>query len=127
MTGIDQIGQAIWQFVIDIGLVGAIIAFLFWLIKRKIDQQEKRHQEAIEKQEKRQLEREENQKALFLMMMQSTRANAVGIKAIATAVQRIPDAHCNGDMTAALQVMSKQQEEEKEFLLKHGVEHIFDV
>lgn len=119
--------HVVWQFILEIGLPGAVIGFLFWIIKRRIDAQEKAHRREIEQQEKRQLEREENQKALFLMMMQSTRSNAVGIRAIATAVQRIPDAHCNGDMTEALRVMAKHQEEEKEFLLKHGVEHIFDV
>lgn len=96
-------------------LVSAGIGLVFWWVKRRLD-----------KQEKEQREREENQKKLFLMMMQSTRANAVGIKAIARAVQRIPDAHCNGDMTKALEVMADHQKEEKEFLLKHGVDHVFD-
>lgn len=109
------------QWGVPTALGGGIVGLLFWWLKRRIDLQEKRHAE----QERQQLEREKNQQALFLMMMQSTRANAIGIKAIARAVQRIPDAHCNGDMTAALEAMTKHQEEEKEFLMKQGVQNVF--
>lgn len=103
------------EIVIAAGIPSAIVGFVVWLLKRSIDTRE----------EKR-VEREAKQEKLFLMMMQSTRSNAVGITAIARAVQRIPDAHCNGDMTAALEVMAKHQAEEKEFLMQQGVEHIFD-
>ena len=60
------------------------------------------------------------------MMMQSTRANTVGITAIAQAIQRIPDAHCNGDMTAALTEMGKIQDKEKQFLIDKGIKYIFE-
>ena len=71
-------------------------------------------------------EREENQEKLILMMIQSTKANNVGITAIAKAVQRIPDAHCNGDMTEALEKMDAVQKEEQKFLTERGIKYLFE-
>ena len=45
-------------------------------------------------------------------------------EATARAVQRIPDAHCNGDMHAALEYVTNVKHRQKEFLTKQGVEHI---
>lgn len=59
-------------------------------------------------------------------MMQSTRANTVGITAIAKAVQRIPDAHCNGDMASALEQMEEIQKKEQQFIIDKGIQHIFE-
>ena len=59
-------------------------------------------------------------------MMQSTRANTVGITAIAKAVQRIPDAHCNGDMDSALKQMEEIQKKEQQFIIDKGIQHIFE-
>lgn len=47
-------------------------------------------------------------------------------EATAKAVQRIPDAHCNGDMTSALKQSAKYQQEEKDFLINQGIKHVFD-
>lgn len=47
-------------------------------------------------------------------------------EATAKAVQRIPDAHCNGDMTGALAQSAKYQKEEKDFLIEQGIKHVFD-
>ena len=97
------------------GLPSAITGLLFWWFKKKLDDQDAK-----------QTERENNQRQLILMMMQSTRANNVGIEAIARAVQRIPDAHCNGDMEKALKKMSEYQNAEKNFLMEQGINHIFE-
>ena len=59
------------------------------------------------------------------MIMQESRSTNVLATATAKAVQRIPDAHCNGDMTEALRRASEIQNEEKEFLLDQGIKHIF--
>lgn len=103
------------ELVILFGIPTAITGFGVFLIKRR-----------IEKNEKKIKERENNLEALVLMMMQSTRANSVGIEAIARAMQRIPDAHCNGDMEAALEKMSIVQKEEQKFLLDKGIKYIFE-
>ena len=105
----------ILEIILMFGVPSAITGFGIWLIKRK-----------IEKNEKQQIEKENNLQDLVLMMLQTTRANAVGITAVAKAIQRIPDAHCNGDMTKALEYMKTIQEKEKDFLMDKGVKQIFE-
>ena len=97
------------------GVPSAITGFGIWLIKRKLEKNERQYNE-----------KESNLQDLVLMMLQTTRANAVGITAVAKAIQRIPDAHCNGDMTKALEYMKTIQEKEKDFLMDKGVKHIFE-
>lgn len=103
------------EVLVFMGVPTAITGLVFWLIKRRID-----------RNEAKQIERENNHRQLILMMMQSTRANNIGIEAIARAVQRIPDAHCNGDMDAALEKMRNYQMAEKDFLVEQGINHIFE-
>ena len=102
------------EWILIMGIPSAITGILVWLIKKRMD-----------KQEAAQIEREKNQEKLILMMMNSTRSNAVGIQAIARAIQRIPDAKCNGDMEAALATMAEYQAQEKEFIMEQGIKHIF--
>ena len=105
----------IWEMILIFGVPSAITGFGVWLIKRK-----------LEKNERQTNEKESNLQDLVLMMLQTTRANAVGITAVAKAIQRIPDARCNGDMTKALEYMKAIQEKEKDFLMDKGVKHIFE-
>ena len=46
-------------------------------------------------------------------------------EATARAVQRIPDAHCNGDMHAALDYAQRVKHELKDFLTEQGVQAIY--
>lgn len=105
----------IWEIILMFGIPSAITGFGIWLIKRKIEKNERQYNE-----------KQNNLQDLVLMMLQTTRANAVGITAVAKAIQRIPDAHCNGDMTKALEYMKTIQEKEKDFLMDKGVKHIFE-
>ena len=93
----------------------SITGLFVWWVKKKLDQQEER-----------QLEREKNQEQLMIMMMNSTKANSIGIQAVARAVQRIPDAHANGDIDSAIEEMDKLQKEENNFLTEQGVKHILN-
>ena len=93
----------------------SITGLFVWWVKKKLDQQEER-----------QLEREKNQEKLMVMMMNSTKANSIGIQAVARAVQRIPDAHANGDIDSAIEEMNKLQQEEDNFLTEQGVKHILN-
>lgn len=97
------------------GVPSALFGIVVWYFKR-----------SIEKRDKRQVEQEQNIEQLMLMLMKSNRANSVLCTAIARAVQRIPDAHCNGDMTKALEVVDEYNKEEKDFLMKQGIKHIFE-
>ena len=93
----------------------SITGLFVWWVKKKLDQQEER-----------QLEREKNQEKLMVMMMNSTKANSIGIQAVARAVQRIPDAHANGDIDSAIEEMNQLQKEEDNFLTEQGVKHILN-
>lgn len=42
-------------------------------------------------------------------------------EATARAVQRIPDAHCNGDMHAALEYVTEVKRDQKEAMAKQGI------
>lgn len=105
----------IGQLLIIMGVPSALTGLLIAWLKKHIDKKEK----AREK-------REQNTEQLLLMMLETARANNVLAVATAKAVQRIPDAHCNGDMTAALETAARIQKEEKEFLMKQGIQHIFE-
>jgi hypothetical protein len=104
----------IWGFLVAMGVPTALTGLLVWWLKRHIDKKD------IAKET-----REKNTERLMLLIMKEARATNVLAEATARAVQRIPDAHCNGDMTAALEKAAKIQEEEKEFMFDQGVQHIF--
>jgi uncharacterized protein YigA (DUF484 family) len=97
------------------GVPSAICGLLFWWLKKYIDRREKER-----------AEHDQNMQKMMMMIMQTGRANNVLAVATAKAVQRIPDAKCNGDMTSALEEASKIQREEKDFLMQMGVKRVFD-
>lgn len=111
---------------IAMSIPSAVTGFCFWLIEHRINQREreeekKREQHQQDMDQKERL-REESQ---FLILQSVNAAIALG-EATAKAVQRIPDAHCNGDMHAALEYATKVKHEQKEFLTKQGIQNIFD-
>lgn len=97
------------------GIPTAITGFFVWWLKRYIDKREKKREE-----------RERNTEKLMLMIIHTSRATNVLAEATAKAVQRIPDAHCNGDMKTALERAAKIQQEEKDFIMDQGIKHIFE-
>jgi hypothetical protein len=97
------------------GIPSAITSFGFWIIKKYIDKREKQREE-----------KEANTEKLILMMLRMGKANNILAEATARAVQRIPEAHCNGDMTAALAEAENIRKEEKDFMFEQGVKHIFE-
>lgn len=107
--------MGIWDILMSWGVPSALIGFVMWWLKRYIDKMEKKREA-----------REQNTERLMLLIMQTSRATNVLAEATAKAVQRIPDAHCNGDMTSALETARKIQSEEKEFIMNQGIKHIFE-
>lgn len=99
---------------IAIGVPSTIMGLLVWWLKRYIDKKDAESER-----------REKKTERFMLLIMQNTRATNVLAEATAKAVQRIPDAHCNGDMTTALEQAARIQKEEQQFLFDQGVEHIF--
>lgn len=94
------------------GIPSALFGLLLWFFKRNINERDRRQEE-----------REKNLESLVLMMLQSTRANTILCKATAEAVR---DGHCNGNMTAAIEVVDKAAAAEKEFLLDKSIKYIFE-
>ena len=103
-----------WEFLVAAGIPSAITGLFVWWLKVHIDKREAKREE-----------KEKNTENLMLLIMRETRATNVLATATAKAVQRIPDAHCNGDMTDALQKASDIQNIEKDFLFDQGIKHIF--
>lgn len=97
------------------GIPSAITAFLFWLLKRNIDRNENKREE-----------KENNTEKLILMLVNTSHSTNILAEATAKAVQRIPQAHCNGDMTAALEQAAKYQKEEQEFITQQGIKNILE-
>jgi hypothetical protein len=117
-------------------LTVGIVGFLFWLLEHRIAKkeaervaQEEKLAAAREKQE-RKLERErqnrdENRREFEKNLLATSNAALALGEATARAVQRIPDAHCNGDMHAALNYAAKIKHEQRDFLTAQGIDNIF--
>lgn len=99
---------------IAMGVPSALTGFLIWWLKKYMDKLEARRDK-----------REANLERFMKYTMANSRATNILAEATAKAVQRIPDAHCNGDMTSALEEAARIQKEEKDFLFEQGIEHIF--
>lgn len=103
-----------WEtLLIAMSIPSAITGLLFKRLEKKLD---KRDKENAEKEEIR----EQNE---FMMVKSIGAAIALG-EATARAVQRIPDARCNGDMHAALEYATSVKHEQKDFLIKRGIHEI---
>ncbi len=97
-----------------IGIPSAITGFCFCMLEKKIERRQK-------EQDKKDDARKQNE---IIVLKGVNAAIALG-EATARAVQRIPDAHCNGDMHQALAYAEKIKHEQKDFLTEQGVEAIY--
>lgn len=109
------------EVIIAMGIPSTAIGLLVWFFKRYIEKLEKKREE----EENQRKEREENVEKLMLFILKENRATHILAEATAKAVQRIPDAQCNGDMTEALKKAAEIQRQEKDFVFDQGIEHIF--
>ena len=69
-------------------------------------------------------EKERARQKYEVYMIKGIMASNTLSEATARAVQRIPDAHCNGDMETALEEEEKVKKEIQLFLAKQGVNNI---
>lgn len=102
------------DFIIAASIPSAITGFVAWWIKRVID---KRYEYMERKEE--QLEK------MMIMIMKNSSSTNILARATAKAVQRIPDAKCNGDMTSALENADNIQKEGDSYLMELGVQKVF--
>lgn len=61
------------------------------------------------------------------LLLETINASLALGEATARAVQRIPDAKCNGDMHAALEYAQKVKHEQKDFLREQALENLHEV
>ncbi len=109
------LGEVIVIIATAFGIPTAFTGFCVWRLERKIAKREKLEEE-------REKAREQNE----LFMIKGTSAAIALGEATARAVQRIPDAHCNGDMHAALEYATKVKHEQKDFLTKQGIHALYE-
>lgn len=120
------VGQALWAFILALGIPSAITGFLVWNFERKIAKREAKREKEQEERHKKEAEREKAREELQIHTIQGvTAAIALG-EATAKAVQRIPDAHCNGDMHDALNYAIKIKHEQKDFLTRMGIASVVE-
>lgn len=100
---------------ITAGIPAAITGFFFWEIKRMLEKKDKERQCA-----------EQNRQQNELLIIKGIGASLALSEATASAVQRIPDAHCNGEMHAALEYARKVKHEHKDFLYEKAVDSIME-
>lgn len=106
-------GTILAAIVMAAGIPSAVTGFGFWLIERK-----------LAKREQEQAERDRQRKEYELSQLNMTVATMALAEATAAAVQRIPDAHCNGDMHKALEYAGKIKNEQRDFLRRQAIQSL---
>lgn len=96
--------DTIWTIILAAGIPSAVVGILIGRLNRRIAKSDA----AREAKEEARLKHE-------VMIIRLIMASIALSEATAEAVQRIPDAHCNGDMTAALEQAKKIKAEYRDF------------
>lgn len=120
------VGQALWAFILALGIPSALTGFLVWNFERKIAKREAKREKEQEERHKKEAEREKAREELQILTIQGISAAIALGEATAKAVQRIPDAHCNGDMHNALNYAIKIKHEQKDFLTRMGIASVVE-
>lgn len=106
------------------GIPGAVVGFIVWNLQQKILKRDKQREEDNLRYRKEREQKEADREQLELYLVESVNATVALSVATAKAVQRIPDAHCNGDMHKALKVAEDAQKNQESFLRKRGLQSI---
>ena len=96
--------HVVWALLVELGVVTGLVGLLLRRFEKRLD---KRDKVKDEKEAARQKYEVLNIKMSFASLSLA--------EATAEAVQRIPDAHCNGEMHAALNSAKDMKEEYREF------------
>lgn len=89
-------------------------------------QREKARAEEDKKRREAEAKREQSREELQICIYETSLAAIALGEATAKAVQRIPDAHCNGDMHAALDYASKVKHAQREVVSRCGIKAIIE-
>ena len=90
-----------------------------------MEKREEQDKEERKKRQKEQDEREQAREKSELCIINCINASLALGEATAKAVQRIPDAKCNGDMHAALDYAQKVKHEQKDFLNSQALHQLY--
>lgn len=112
--------------IVAASIPSAITGFCFWLIEQNIQKRAEKEKAEREERQKAVDEREVIREKNELCIINSVNAAIALGEATARAVQRIPDARCNGDMHAALEYAQKVKHEQKNFLNEQALKHIIE-
>lgn len=129
----DWIG--VKEFLQWLGSTG-ILAVIVWryehAILRREELRDRKHDEQIaadqadRKARQTEIDERDNRRdQLLLTLMNDVDASLQLGEATARAVQRIPDAHCNGDMKAALEYVEEAKKKKADFLATTTIESIY--
>lgn len=104
----------------------AVTAFCFWLVEHQIQKAEARREKEEQERRKAAEDREKQIEAFEIALINSVNASIALGEATARAVERIPDAKCNGDMHAALEYATNIKHKQRDFLTQQGIAALFD-
>lgn len=107
--------MGIWETIAALGvpsaIIGGIIALFFKRLEKKIDDDRKEQ----ERKEKARREYEVFQVKTMTAVMALSKANAIALK----------NGKCNGETSAALAYLDEVKHEQRDFLSKQGIDHLF--
>ena len=106
--------------VIAASIPSAITGFCFWLIEQNIQKRAEKERKEREARQAKVDERERAREQSELCIINCINASLALGEATARAVQRIPDAHCNGDLEYA----QKVKHEQKDFLNEQAIKAV---
>lgn len=111
--------------IITMSIPSAITGFCFWLLERRIDKRQEKEKEERNERQRLLDERESAREKHILYLVKSVSASLALGEATAKAVQRIPDAHCNGDMHNALEYAQQVKHEQKDFINEQAMKNLY--
>lgn len=116
--------DTMWAVILAMSIPSGVTAFCFWLIERSIKRRDDELKKAEEKRQKELDDKEEQRKTYELCQLNMIMASMALAEATAKAVQRIPNAQCNGDMDAALNYANEVKNEQRDFLKKQAIKQM---
>lgn len=118
--------EQFWALLLALGIPAAMTGFIIRRFEKRLDERDKKRDLEQQERERKAEERERNREKMNQLQLQSIMASLCLGEATAKAVQRIPDAHCNGDMTKALEKVENVRASQREFLTNLGMHYLYD-
>lgn len=109
--------MSIYEILVAASIPSAVVGFAIWWLQRRIAKAEKKREERENKLERDRFQYE-------MLLIKTLRSSVQLSKAVASAVEKIPDAHCNGDMHQALEAAGAAEQELNEYMTRISVSRI---